>query len=83
MNSAPFNISPNVIMLSKFGAKALHDANKFGQKSIHVVSKFAAKGAPIGVALASAAMPEVALPLAIGGAVARPLLKGLQKASRG
>ena len=69
-------------MLSKFGAKTLHDGNKFGQKAIHVISKFGAKGAPIGVAIASAAMPEVALPLAVAGVVAKPILKGLQKATR-
>ena len=69
-------------MLSKIGSKLVHDANKFGQKSIHVASKLGQKGLPIGVAIASAAMPEVALPLAIGGAVVRPLLKGLQKVSR-
>ena len=69
-------------MLTKFGSKLVHDGNKFAQKSIHIVSKFASKGAPIGVAIASAAMPEAAIPLAVGGAVVRPLLKGLQKASR-
>jgi hypothetical protein len=69
-------------MLTKFGSKGMYGAGKFGQKSLHVVSKFAGKGLPIGAAVASAAMPEVALPLAIGAAVARPILKTLQKVSR-
>jgi hypothetical protein len=69
-------------MLKKFGAKTLHDAGKFGQKAIHVSSKFGAKGVAIGAAIASAAMPEIALPLAIGAAVARPVLRSIQKATR-
>lgn len=69
-------------MLTKFGSKTLHTAEKFGQKSIHIASKFGAKSLPIGAAVASAAMPEVALPLAIGAELAKPLLKSIQKASR-
>lgn len=70
-------------MLSKFGSKLIHDGNKIGQKTIHIASKFGSKGLPIGVAIASAAMPEISLPLAVAGVVAKPILKTLQKASRG
>lgn len=69
-------------MLTKLGSKTLHTAEKFGQKSIHIASKFGAKGLPIGAAVASAAMPELSIPLAIGAELAKPVLKTIQKASR-
>lgn len=69
-------------MLKKFASKSLHSAGKFGQKSIHMASKFGQKGLPMGIAVASIAAPEAAIPLAMAEPVIRSGLKGLQKASR-
>jgi len=66
---------------SKFGQKAIGVA-RFGQKSIHSASKFGAKYVAPVATLAGIAAPEVALPMAATAAVAKPLLKTVEKLTR-
>lgn len=66
----------------KFGQKSVRSAEKFGLKGIHTGSKFAQKAIGPATAIASVVAPELALPLAATAAVGKPLLKGLQRATR-
>ena len=80
--------TPNIIFsllnitMMKLGSKRLAGAAKFGQKSLHAGAKFGQKLVGPAAAIAAAAAPELAIPIAVGAEVAPPILKGLQRASR-
>tara|TARA_R110001632_G_scaffold57465_1_gene140425 strand:+ start:177 stop:386 length:210 start_codon:yes stop_codon:yes gene_type:complete len=69
-------------MLGKIGSKSLHRASKLGNKAIHSGAKIGAKYIDPAMAVASIAMPEVGAGLAVGGAVAKPVLKALERGTR-
>jgi|AOAMet1_07_M0_10_2_1038527.scaffolds.fasta_scaffold30708_2 hypothetical protein len=69
-------------MLSKVGSKTLHRAAKIGNKSLHTGAKIGAKFIDPAMAVASVAAPEAAAGLAIGGAIAKPVLKTLERGTR-
>jgi hypothetical protein len=68
--------------MQKLGSKSLAGAAKFGQKSIHVGAKFGAKTIVPAAAVASIVAPEFAIPLELGAMIAKPVFKGIQKATR-
>jgi hypothetical protein len=67
--------------MMKLGQKVSR-VEKLGAKALHAGAKFGAKAVAPAAAIASAAMPEVALPLALGAEVAKPLLKSIQRQTR-
>ena len=69
-------------MLGKIGSKSLHRASKLGNKAVHSGAKIGAKYIDPAMAVASIAMPEVGAGLAVGGAVAKPVLKALERGTR-
>ena len=68
--------------MRKFGQKALHSASKIGMKEVHTGAKLGAK-LVTPLAMAGGIMaPEIAVPLAVGAEIAKPILQTIEKGTR-
>lgn len=68
--------------MMKLGSKRLAGAAKIGTKAVHMGSKIGSKYIGPAAAIATIAAPEAALGLAVGAEVGKPVLKGLERATR-
>tara|TARA_R110000822_G_scaffold7805_1_gene31640 strand:- start:257 stop:463 length:207 start_codon:yes stop_codon:yes gene_type:complete len=68
--------------MQRLGQKSVRHRASFGQKSIHNFAKLGQKALAPAAVIGAMAAPEIALPLELGAMAIKPVLKGIQKASR-